>query len=128
MRIDTVECIGHTTTVRVTPTDELDSAENRIHPRYPTVNSSAVMTFGGEAGCPMLDVSIGGLSVMSGEKHAVGETVTVTLEHDGKIVTWPVIVRSIREVWEGRFRYGLECEHAEVDPTVLLDRLGAALE
>lgn len=96
-------------TVRVVTIGDPLSAEGRSHPRISTVASELVATVGGEAGCPVVDLSRTGLAVMGSEPRATGDIVDVVLENGPETYTGRACIQSRRELWEGRFRYGLHC-------------------
>ncbi|MHC5114885.1 MAG: PilZ domain-containing protein [Planctomycetota bacterium] len=85
------------------------SAECRQTPRIQTVASDLVATIGDEELCPILDLSRNGLSVMSSLALEIGDVVTVFIEGGDGTYRGSACVQSTRELWEGRFRYGMYC-------------------
>ncbi|MCP3903789.1 MAG: PilZ domain-containing protein [Planctomycetes bacterium] len=93
----------------IEPTGEPVSAECRQTPRVATVASDLVATIAGTELCPVLDVSVAGLSIMSSTSLEIGDVVTVRIESGSLSFEGSACIQSTRELWEGRYRYGLYC-------------------
>jgi hypothetical protein len=96
-----------------------EEAEERRRPRVCTIDSELIAMCEDESECPVLDVSDTGLAVMASRPHAVGDILTIRLRHGGEEFTGRARVRSTREVWEGRYRYGLYCIFETAEPDSL---------
>jgi hypothetical protein len=57
----------------------------------------------------LLDVSEVGFAVMADTPHAIDDVVRVRIRHDGVEYVGNARIKSTREIWEGRYRYGLYC-------------------
>ena len=90
-------------------TGEPASAESRQYYRVSSITADLAAELAGEDQCPLLDVSCTGFAVTSCREHAFGNIVEATLFHQGEEYKGKVLVQSIRELGEGRIRYGLYC-------------------
>ncbi len=93
-------------------TGDVVSAECREWFRVSTVLNDLTADFGPESDCRLLDVSSVGFAVEATERYEIGNTLPATLHFEGEHFTGEVRVQSVRELDEGRFRYGL---HALAD-------------
>lgn len=93
------------------------SAENRKCYRVSTVVADIPVTVGAEPRCRLLDVSATGFAVAARSMYRVGNTIDVTIEYDGQDFSGCACVQSVREMLDGRIRYGLHC---------LADRFGSS--
>jgi hypothetical protein len=82
-------------------------AESREWFRVSTVMVNLTAAVGAEAECPLLDISSVGFAVEATERYETGETVSVTLRYEGKEFSGQARVQSVRELPNGRRRYGL---------------------
>ena len=89
------------------------SAEERLHHRVSTLTAGVVASVGEESGCPVLDVSVEGFSVLACERHAVGTVLPVALVSGGERYEGRACIQSIRQRNPHRMRYGLRL--VEVD-------------
>jgi hypothetical protein len=89
------------------PTGEAISAENRQCYRVSTAVTELTARLGDEVECQLLDVSVTGFAVMATKMHGIGATVDATLYFDGKEFPGKARIQSIREMEQGRVRYGL---------------------
>ncbi len=90
------------------PVGQPVSAESRQSYRVSTVISDRRAELNGEM-CKLLDVSASGYAVISRKQYKFGQILegAVTLHHE--TFRGQVCVQSIRELGEGRYRYGLYC-------------------
>ena len=102
------------------------SAESRQHHRVSTVIMGYQADFDVEKSCRVLDVSRTGLSVVSEESYTVGNVVNVSIVEDGQTYTGNVCVQSVRDLGQGRTRYGLHCVSDQKAPGTLADGLQRA--
>lgn len=108
-KIDTIVDDAPIPTVLVATLGDPVSAEGRQHPRISTVASELTATVGTEELCPIVDLSRTGFAVMSSETHELGGILQATI-HDGDTkYTGDASIQSCKELWEGRYRYGLYC-------------------
>ncbi len=117
-------------TARFSSVGDPVSAEGRQHPRISTVASELIATLGKESFCPVVDLSATGFAVMSSEPHEVGSVIEVTIESGAHRYSGTACVQSRRELWEGRFRFGLYCCDASDSSRTLrqgLTRISAEL-
>jgi len=112
------------------PTAAPVSAESRHTPRIPTVASDLVATVAVGELCPVLDLSVSGLAVMSSATLEIGDVVAITIEGGDGSFTGSACVQSTRELWEGRFRYGLYCleDTGDADLKAGLGHLAATMQ
>jgi hypothetical protein len=83
------------------------SAESRQFCRVTTVTSGINATFGPEEGCPVTDVSVKGFSLIAEQPHVIGERVPTTINYLGQRIAGTGSVQSIKDLGDGRVRYGL---------------------
>ncbi|NNF43767.1 MAG: hypothetical protein HKN62_12140 [Phycisphaerales bacterium] len=114
-RVEEVGKIGLVPLLHMTLRGEPVSAEGRAESRVSTVASELTAIIDGEDFCPLLDVSTTGFAVMASGAHAAGKVVDARLSYEGDEYTGHTSVQSVREIWEGRYRYGLYCVHEEGD-------------
>ena len=60
-----------------------------------------------EASCELEDISATGCSVLAIGQYQLGQSLKISLEHEGQTVVGKVIVRGIRPGRDGTTRYGL---------------------
>jgi hypothetical protein len=106
-RVERVSTQGTTTTISVRLIGKRVAAENRMTPRVSTVTTDLIATVDAEECCPIIDISETGFALMASEIHAIGAVVSVTISYNGRAFSGRASVQSSRELWEGRFRYGL---------------------
>ena len=83
------------------------SAENRQEYRVSTHGADMTVKIGEENDCQLLDVGCGGLSAAATEQYEIGRVLNITLKYEDVEYAGPVTVQSIREMSNGRTRYGL---------------------
>jgi anti-anti-sigma factor len=130
-RIEEVRSVSPVQVIVVSLIGEPIPAENRQHPRVSTVASDVIATVEDEGFCPVIDVSKSGFALLASGKFEVGDTVTVELAHDGETVTGEAVIRSAREIWEERYRYGLHSlveRPGGAELRACLDRIKSAIE
>jgi hypothetical protein len=81
-------------------------AESREWFRVSTLMANLNATVGRETECPLLDVSNVGFSIEATQRYQAGDVVPVTLRYEGQQFCGDGIVQSVRDLGEGRFRYG----------------------
>ena len=85
------------------------SAENRQAFRVCTVMSNINATFGGEKGCPLNDVSATGFAVIAPGNFQIGQVIDAVVTYEDKTYTGRVSIQSVREMTNGKTRYGVNC-------------------
>ena len=106
-RIDAVMQTAPVLVVGFQITGEAMSAESREWFRVSTVMARLKATVGAESECRLLDVSSAGFAVETATRHEIGQIVPVTLYYQGDQFSGEARIQNIREMGEGRFRYGL---------------------
>jgi len=91
-----------------TTSDPIFCEIRRCH-RVSTVILDITVTVADEKDCPLLDISATGMCAITTSRHKVGAIVPVVLSYDGRKYTGKAMVRSDRELGEGRFRQGFHC-------------------
>ncbi len=82
------------------------SAESRECYRVSLVLASYQADFSKQKSCKLTDVSATGFSVISSQKHAIGDIVPASLYLENEVFSGSVSVQSVKEVADG-FRYGV---------------------
>ena len=100
---------GENPTIGFRSVGEPVSAEGREHYRVSTAAGDLTAALGVEKQCRLLDVSSIGFSVFATNKHAIGTTLDAGLFHHGNSYTGQVCIQSVRDLDDGRIRYGLHC-------------------
>ncbi len=108
-RIDAVMQDGPEPIVGLETTGEPMSAEERQWYRVSAVLADLTATLGSEEPCPIQDVSTVGFAVLARDRHYVGNVVTATVHYKGRHHTGSATVQSVRDLGDGRIRYGLAC-------------------
>ena len=85
------------------------SAESRECYRVSTIMLGLTVSVADEEDCPLIDVSVSGMSATTASSHQLGDEVAVTLSYDGREYTGKVTVHSVRGPDGGRIRYGFHC-------------------
>ena len=85
------------------------SAESRQCYRVSTVVAELTTSFDRYDDCELVDVSNTGFAVTSEEEFPVGAVITDTPRFEDLEPSGPVCIQSVRELKDGRFRYGLHC-------------------
>ncbi len=93
------------------------SAESRQNYRVSAVMAGLTAELGKEKKCPLLDISSTGFSVIAVETYEIGSIVDAVVRYDGKEHKGKVCVQSIRQLSEGRIRYGLHCVNDAKQPS-----------
>ena len=99
------------------------SAESRQCYRASTVISKRKVSVGGEDHCPLLDVSIAGFAFIGKESYQIGQILDTVLTHEGKTFRGTTAVQTIRELPDGRIRYGMYCSDERSSDADLLEGL-----
>lgn len=103
------QCEGENPTIGFRSVGEPVSAEGRQHYRVSTAAVDLTAALGVEKQCRLLDVSSIGFSVFATKEHAIGATLDAGLFHRGDFYSGQVCIQSIRDMGDGRIRYGLHC-------------------
>ena len=93
--------------VGLTPNGDPVSAESRQCYRVSTLIAELVADLGSEKNCPLIDVSATGFAVISTQSCAAGTVINACLHFNGKQYSGTACVQSIKDVGNGRYRYGL---------------------
>lgn len=96
-------------------TGDAVSAERRQCYRVSTVMSNVTATFGGEETCAVVDVSATGFALIAAKQYKGADIVEATVLFEGESLSGQVRVESVRELSEGRYRYGLHCLKGEAN-------------
>ena len=83
------------------------SAERRQCYRVSTLISELTATIASDDICPLVDVSVTGLSTISSQNYRIGTIVDVTLLYENQQYTGAASIQSIRELSGDQIRYGL---------------------
>ncbi len=82
------------------------SAESRQHYRVSTITAKIAADVGTENGCKVVDISSTGFAAVVEQKLAIGETVSVRIDYDGRHCEGTASVQSTRQKPGGQYRYG----------------------
>ncbi len=100
--------------ISFTTTGEPASAESRQHYRVSTVFVRGLTAeMGTKRVCLVVDVGVTGFGVIAKEHYSIGNQVDASIEYEGQKYTGNVCIQSVRELGEGRIRYGLQCASAK---------------
>ena len=100
--------------ISFTTTGEPASAESRQHYRVSTVFVSGLTAaIGRKRVSLVVDVGATGFGVIAKEDYCIGNQVDASIEYEGQTYTGKVCIQSVRELCEGRIRYGLQCVSAQ---------------
>lgn len=83
------------------------AAGTREEVRVSTVESGLTAALDDEQGCPVQDVSLSGLAVISARKYPVGRCLEIAVRYGNEEFTGPVEVQSSNSLDDGSTRYGL---------------------
>ena len=86
---------------------EACSAERRGDYRVSAVMADIFVGLEDEESCEVVDISMGGCSVIAKARHQIGKTLRISLNHHGETVLGQVVVRGSRSVGVDQIRYGL---------------------
>jgi hypothetical protein len=84
-------------------------AESRECFRVSTVAAELFAVVGDGERCPVLDVSASGLAFLAAAAYAPGDAVPIFLSYEDHAYSGTAIIKSRRELRDGRFRYGAAC-------------------
>jgi hypothetical protein len=112
-RVETVELTTPHLVAAIVLVGAPVSAESRECYRVSLVLSGLTATFGPEENCQLNDVSITGFSVTASRRYEIGAHVPATLEFEGRSFFGASCIQSVRELRDGRIRYGLHCVNDE---------------
>jgi hypothetical protein len=85
------------------------SAQSRECFRVTAAIAGLTATIDDHPGCPLVDVSATGFSVICSAAYTIGQNVPVTMRHEGRVFTGLATVQSARAIKPGRIRYGMFC-------------------
>ena len=83
------------------------SAETREEDRVSTSGSGLAATLEEEAGCPVWDLSLSGLAVISTRKYHIGRSLDIAIRYEGEEYVGQVEVQGATPLEDGKVRYGL---------------------
>ncbi len=115
-RIESVLAGDPKLSIRFQTTGAPVSAEQRQCLRVPVAFKQLTAQIGPEESCPLLDVSETGFSVFASEDYDMGRVVDVSLRYGVETFSGRVCVQSIKNVGEGRKRYGFYCVDKRIAP------------
>ncbi|MBB84635.1 MAG: hypothetical protein CL931_12565 [Deltaproteobacteria bacterium] len=122
---------GQPITFTLAPVGDPISAESRQHYRVSTISADLEACVGEEENLQVQDLSSTGFAVLASTPYSLGQTLQVSIVHEGE--QWPgiVSVQSMREFGRGRTRYGMRA--IEGDPhnaefLQVLQRLSLAVQ
>lgn len=108
-RIDAIIQSDDCPIVGLSPKGEPVPADSRECYRVSTISSGLTVRFGTENQCELYDVSATGFSVATPQRLNVGDEVEASVVYDAARYTGVACVQSVRELRDGRFRYGVVC-------------------
>lgn len=88
-------------------TGDTESGESRLDYRVSTAIAQVNATFGGEENCQVLNVSASGLALIAAAYYEMEDIVDVIILFEDESFRGPVQIQRVRELSEGRFRYGM---------------------
>ena len=113
-RIDCLDKAESKLIFSFTTTGEPASAESRQHYRVSTVFVSGLTAeIASKRVSLVVDLGATGFGVITKEHYCIGNRVDASIEYEGQKYTANVCIQSIKELDEGRIRYGLLCASAE---------------
>ncbi|MCH7632714.1 MAG: PilZ domain-containing protein [Planctomycetes bacterium] len=86
---------------------EACSAERRGEYRVSAVMADIFVGLEDEPTCEVVDISMGGCSVLAKGRYQIGQALEITLNHQGQAVVGQVVVRGSRSLGTDKTRYGL---------------------
>ncbi len=108
-RLCELRCTGDDALISVDLVGQPASAEVRESFRISTASTGVKIVFAGEEGCPLLDVSAGGLSLISTKRRTLGTLHPVSVDLNGDTYVGEACVQSAIPTSSGLWRYGLRC-------------------
>jgi hypothetical protein len=112
-RVETVESTIPSLVAAIVLVGEPVSAESRESSRVSLALAGLTAKFGTEESCQLNDVSITGFSLTALQRYKIGEHVPATLEFEGQSFSGASCIQSVRELGDGRIRYGVHCVNDE---------------
>ncbi len=106
-RIETAVVQDDITTIGFRTTGKPVSGERRQCFRVPTLIADLKVKFAGERDCPLVNISATGLGIISENKLYEGYVGAIALYFEDRIYSGEARVQSVRDLEDGRFRYGL---------------------
>lgn len=107
VRIEGASAHGPPFKLTLTPLGEPTEADTRMEERVDTSGCGLVATLDGEPNCPILDVSLSGLSLASHCAHPVGRALEIAIHFGDAEYVGEMEVRASSSLPDGRTRYGL---------------------
>jgi len=105
------------------------SADTRQSYRVSTLTAAVRCTFGGEAGCEVLEVSATGFAVHSSRRHELGRTVDVIVHFEKEHIAGRVVIQSAQRISKTRVRYGVHApERVSPNLSFALSRINLAIQ
>jgi len=107
VRVEGQSAEGPPYVLTVRPIGEAISANSRREERVDTRDLPLEASVGGEARCPVRDISLSGLAVLSRRAHRFGEPLEIAIYYGGEQIAGELEVMGISTHEDGRTRYGL---------------------
>ncbi|UCD76392.1 MAG: hypothetical protein JSV91_05590 [Phycisphaerales bacterium] len=98
-----------TPVLRIVTIGEPVSAETRQCYRVSTVTANLSANVGELVGCPLIDVSATGFSIVADDCFKIGQVVPALLVFEGEQFSGKACIQSAKELGTNRIRYGLHC-------------------
>lgn len=108
-RIESWDASGGFAEIQATLLGEPCSAEQREDYRVSAVMADLCVDLADETGCKLMDVSAVGCSAIATGTYTVGQLVPLTIYNKGEPIVGEAIVRGVKQLDDGRTRYGLAC-------------------
>jgi hypothetical protein len=124
-RIDAVSDVETAAVVGLETTGDAVSSESRQCHRVSTVTANLSASLGAEDACELTDVSATGFSVIAGEEHRRGTTLTATIRFEGRTYSGIGCIQSVKTLGPGRIRYGLHVGESDERSETLAQGLRA---
>jgi hypothetical protein len=83
------------------------SVDTRHEYRVSAIDAGLSVALGGVEAYTVQDISMSGVGLISDRKHSIGDTLDMTIRFEEGEFSGPVVVQGIRELDDGRVRYGL---------------------
>jgi hypothetical protein len=104
------------------------SAEARQTYRVSVLNADFSAKVGKRGACPVLDISPEGFAAILSERLNLGSVVEIQLMADGKCVSTPARVQTVKEKSEKEFRYGFLVPRANIAARKAFQTISAEMQ
>jgi hypothetical protein len=129
VRVESVRPEGDEVRVALEILGDPISADTRQCYRVSALHASVRCTFGGEAGCEVLEVSATGFAVHATRRHELGQMIDVVVHYEGDHAQGRVVVQSATRVSKTRMRYGVHApERISPGLNLALSRINLAIQ